>query len=61
MIMAGVEKRANGSWGARVSERLREQVATPIESSNRAVSEVASEHGVSWPTAHKALVAAAAR
>ena len=40
---------------------LREQVATPIESSNRAVSEVTSEHGASSPTAHKALVPATAR
>ena len=46
---------------ARVTERLREQVATAIASSNRAVSDVAAEYGVSWPTAHKALVAAAAR
>jgi transposase len=45
----------------RVTERLREQVATAIASSNRAVSDVAAEYGVSWPTAHKALVAAAAR
>ena len=46
---------------ARVTERLRERVAQAIASGNRAVSEVASEYGVSWPTAHKALVAAAAR
>ncbi|HKF88471.1 MAG TPA: ISL3 family transposase [Propionibacteriaceae bacterium] len=46
---------------ARVTERLRAQVATAIASSNRAVSDVAGEYGVSWPTAHKALVAAAAR
>jgi transposase len=46
---------------ARVTERLREQVAHAIASSNRAVSDVASEYGVSWPTAHKALVAAATR
>jgi transposase len=45
---------------ARVTERLREQLATAIASSNRAVSEVAAEYGVSWPTAHQALVAAAA-
>jgi transposase len=42
----------------RVTERLRERVATAIASSNRAVSDVAAEYGVSWPTAHKALVAA---
>jgi transposase len=46
---------------ARVTERLRRRVATAIASGNRAVSEVASEYGVSWPTAHKALVAAATR
>ena len=45
----------------RVTERLREQLATAIASSNRAVSDVAAEFGVSWPTAHQALVAAAAR
>jgi transposase len=45
----------------RVTERLREQVAHAIASSNRAVSDVAGEYGVSWPTAHKALVAAATR
>ena len=28
--------------------------------SNRSVADVAAEYGVSWPTAHKALVAAAA-
>src|SRR5829696_9000871 len=42
----------------RVTERLRAQVATAIASSNRAVSDVAGEYGVSWPTAHRALVAA---
>jgi transposase len=42
----------------RVTERLRERVATAIASSNRAVSDVAAEYRVSWPTAHKALVAA---
>jgi transposase len=46
---------------ARVTERLREQLATAIASSNRAVSEVAAEYGVSWPTAHKALIAAAVK
>jgi transposase len=45
----------------RVTERLRVRVATAIASSNRAVSDVAREYRVSWPTAHKALVAAAAR
>lgn len=45
----------------RVTERLRTKVAEAIAAGNRAVSEVAAEYGVSWPTAHKALVAAAAR
>jgi transposase len=45
----------------RVTERLRVRVATAIASSNRAVSDVAREYRVSWPTAHKALIAAAAR
>jgi transposase len=44
---------------ARVTERLRERVAHAIASGNRAVSEVASEYGVSWLTTHKALVVAA--
>jgi transposase len=39
---------------ARVTERLRHRVAMAIASSNRAVSDVAREYGVSWPTAHKA-------
>jgi transposase len=42
----------------RVTERLLERVAMAISSSNRAVSDVAREYQVSWPTAHKALVAA---
>jgi transposase len=46
---------------ARVTERLREQLATAIASSNRAVSEVAAAYGVSWPTAHKALIVAAVK
>jgi transposase len=37
------------------------KVAHAIASSNRAVSDVAGEHGMSWPTAHKALVAASAK
>jgi hypothetical protein len=36
-------------------------VATVIASSNRAVCDVEREFGVSWPTAHKALTAAAAK
>ena len=46
---------------ARVTERLRHRVAMAIASSNRAVSDVAREFGVSWPTAHKALVVAATK
>jgi transposase len=46
---------------SRVTERLKEHVATAIAAGNRAVSEVAGEYGVSWSTAHRALVAAAAR
>ena len=46
---------------SRVTERLKEQVATAIAAGNRAVSEVAGEYGVSWSTAHRALVGAAAR
>ena len=46
---------------ARVTERLRDQVAHAIAASNRAVSDVAGEYGMSWPTAHKALVAASAK
>jgi transposase len=46
---------------ARVTERLRRRVAMAIASGNRAVSEVAVEYAVSWPTAHKALVVAATR
>ena len=46
---------------ARITERLRDKVAHAIAAGNRAVSEVAAEFEVSWPTAHKALVVAAAR
>jgi transposase len=45
----------------RVTERLRDRMATAIATSNRAVADVAAEYGVSWPTAHQALIAAAAR
>ena len=44
-----------------MTTRLREQVARAIAVSNRAVAEVGREYGVSWPTAHRALVAAATR
>jgi transposase len=46
---------------ARLTVRLREQLARAIAGSNRAVLEVAAEHDVSWHTAHSALVTAAAR
>jgi transposase len=46
---------------ARITERLRQQVARATASGNRAVSEVAGEYDVSWPTAHKALVVAATK
>jgi transposase len=44
---------------ARVTARLRAELARAIARSNRAVSDVAAEHDVSWHTAHKALIAAA--
>jgi len=46
---------------ARLTNRLREKIAEAIASANRAVSEVAGEYGVSWLTAHTALIKAAAR
>jgi transposase len=46
---------------ARLTVRLREALAVAIASGNRAVDEVARSHRVSWPTAHRALIAAAAR
>ncbi len=46
---------------ARLTERLRDQLARAIAVSNRSVAEVAAEYGVSWPTAHKALVVASTR
>src|SRR5215218_9494105 len=44
-----------------VAIRPRGRVTEAIAAGNRAVSEVAGEYGVSWPTAHRALIAAAAR
>jgi transposase len=38
---------------------LRDKLARAIAASNRAVSEVAAEHDVSWHTAHRALITAA--
>jgi transposase len=46
---------------ARLTERLKDALARAIASSNRAVAEVASEYGVSWGAAHRALAAAAVR
>lgn len=46
---------------ARLTQRLKDALAQAIASSNRAVAEVATEYGVAWGTAHRALVAAAAR
>jgi len=46
---------------SRLTGRLRERLAASVARSNRAVSDVAAEHGVDWHTTHRALVAAAAR
>jgi len=45
---------------ARVTDRLRVAVTRAVTGSNRAVSDVAGEYGLSWPTVHRALIAAAA-
>src|SRR5919112_159150 len=45
---------------ARLTVRLRERLAEAVAGSNRAVTDVAAEHWVSWHTAHNALVVAAA-
>jgi len=45
----------------RITERLRDKLAAAVAASNRSVADVAAEYGVSWPTAHQALVVAAAR
>ncbi|WP_166665764.1 transposase family protein [Kribbella caucasensis] len=47
--------------GARTTRRLREAIAMAVGDANRAVSEVAAAFGVSWPTAHAALVEVADR
>jgi transposase len=44
---------------SRLTERLRDKLASAIAGSNRSIADVAAEYGVSWPTAHKALVVAA--
>jgi transposase len=46
---------------SRLTNRLRAKVASAIAASNRAVSEVAGEYRIAWHTAHRALIAAAAR
>lgn len=42
---------------ARTTKRLRTQIGAAIGDAARAVSEVAAEHAVSWPTAHRAFIA----
>jgi transposase len=45
---------------ARVTTRLRVKVCAAVTTTNRAVSEVATEHGIAWGTVHRILVKAAA-
>jgi transposase len=45
---------------SRITTRLRSTAATCIARSNRPVSDVASEYGICWDTAHRALIAHAA-
>jgi transposase len=45
---------------ARVTTRLKVKVAAAVTTTNRAVSEVAKDHGVAWWTVHRILVKAAA-
>ena len=42
---------------ARTTRRLRSQIGAAIGDAARSVTEVATSHGVSWPTAHRAFVA----
>jgi transposase len=42
---------------ARTTVRLRTQIGAAIGDAARSVTEVATAHGVSWPTAHRAFVA----
>jgi hypothetical protein len=42
---------------ARTTGRLRTQIGAAIRDAARSVAEVATVHGVSWPTAHRAFVA----
>src|SRR4051794_312699 len=45
---------------SRLTARLRVKVREAVTGTNRAVSEVATEHGIAWATVQRALVAAAA-
>ena len=45
---------------ARVTTRLRVKVSAAVTTTNRAISEVAVEHGIAWWTVHRILVKAAA-
>ncbi len=45
---------------ARVTTRLKVKVAAAVTTTNRAMSEVALEHGIAWQTVHRILVKAAA-
>ncbi len=45
---------------SRLTARLRDTVKVAVTGTNRAVSEVAAEHGLAWATVHRVLVAAAA-
>ena len=44
---------------SRLTSRLRVQVSAAVTSSNRAMSDVAAEHGLGWATVHRILVATA--
>jgi transposase len=45
---------------ARVTTRLKVKVCAAVTTTNRAVSEVAKDHGIAWGTVHRILVKAAA-
>ena len=45
---------------ARITTRLKVGVTAAVTTTNRAVSEVASNHGIAWGTVHRILVRAAA-
>ena len=45
---------------SRLTARLRQRLAEAVARSNRAVSEVAAEYGVSWRTVHRAFIVACA-